>query len=91
MTAFAGTALDADIQAGRFEPAGEREILQEERALLEALELPDTYFWAVHPLDSVNIEGMIGEEKAEMLADLDAAIESVDESAYQRVSRTGKL
>ena len=35
LTAFAGTPLNDDILAGRFEPAGEREIYQEERHNVE--------------------------------------------------------
>lgn len=91
MSAFAGTELDDDIKTGKFFPAGEREILQEEYTLLKNLELPDTYFWAIHPLDSVGIEGILKTDKAEMLATLNTAIETVDETLYKRVSRTGTL
>lgn len=55
------------------------------------LELPDTYYWAGHRLDSLIVEGMIGEEKEKMLACLDAAIANVDESAFHRVSRKGTM
>ena len=91
MSAFTGTVLDEEIKRGAFVPAGEREILQEEAALLEALSLPDTYFWAIHPLDAVGIEGVLKTHREDMLATLRRAIETVDESAYQRVSRTGTL
>jgi len=91
MTAFVGTELDEDVQTGGFVPAGEREVLQEEHVLLEALELPDTYYWAIHPLDSVGIEGLLGTDKNRMLNTLEKAIDEVDESAYRRVSRTGTL
>ena len=47
MSAFERTVLDKDIQDGRFIPATEKEILQEEYAFLQALELLDTYFWAI--------------------------------------------
>lgn len=91
MSAFAGTVLDNQIRLGKFVPAGEREILQEEYAFLKALHLPDTYFWAIHPLDSVGIEGMLKTDKERMLATLGRAIETVDETRYNRVSRKGTL
>ena len=69
----------------------EKEILQEEYAFLQALELPDTYFWAIHPLDSVGIEGILKTDKDKMLAKLDRAIETVDNSTYNIVSRRGTL
>lgn len=57
MTAFEGTALAEDIQNGAFTPAGETEILTEEKFLIENPDLPDTYFWAAHSMDSVRIAG----------------------------------
>ena len=63
MSAFEDTVLDKDIRNGRFVPATEKEILQEEYVFLQAIELPDTYFWAIHPLDSVGIEGILNTDK----------------------------
>jgi len=91
MSAFEGTELDKDIEDGRFVPATEKEILQEEYAFLQTLELPDTYFWAIHPLDSVGVEGVLKNDKDRMLNKLGRAIETVDNSAYNRVSRRGTL
>lgn len=91
MSAFEGTVLDKDIRDGRFVPATEKEILQEEYSFLQALELPDTYFWAIHPLDSVGVEGVLKTDKDRMLEKLGRAIETVDNSAYNRVSRRGTL
>lgn len=42
MTAFEGTALAEDIQNGAFTPAGETEILTEEKFLIENLDLPES-------------------------------------------------
>lgn len=63
MSAFVGTRLDRDIKEGKFTPATERENLEEERDFLAALNLPDTYFWSLHPLDSVRIDGILCEKK----------------------------
>ncbi len=91
MSAFAGTRLDADIASGAFVPATEKENLEEEREFLARLDLPDCYFWAVHPLDSVKIEGWLRDEKPQMLAALDRSLRHVDETAIRRISRTGTL
>ena len=45
MSAFVGTVLDEEIKSKKFIPAGEKEILLEEKIFLENLELPETYFW----------------------------------------------
>ena len=91
MSAFVGTELDDEIKTGEFVPAGEKEILQEEYAFLKGLELPNTYFWAIHPLDSVGVEGNLKTDKTRMLITLERAIETVDETLYKRVSKVGTL
>jgi len=91
MSAFVGTPLDRDISEGKFTPATEREHLEEERDFLAALNLPDTYFWSLHPLDSVRIDGILREEKEEMLKILAYAIDHADNFNINRISRTGNL
>ena len=91
MTAFADTKLDRDIASGAFLPATERENLEEEKALLEGLDLPGCWFWAAHPLDSVALSGLLGRDRGKMLAQLDWGLAHVDEWNGDRTSRTGTL
>ena len=84
MTAFEGTALAEDIQNGAFTPAGETEILTEEKFLIENLDLPDTYFWAAHSMDSVRIAGNLKSRRQEMIEILDEAIENMDEELFNK-------
>ena len=91
MSAFVGTKLDEEIRTGAFLPASERENLEEEREFLAGLELPDCYFWALHPLDSVKLDGVLGEEKQQMLDALTRSLEHVDENQIRRTSRIGTL
>lgn len=74
MSAFKGTKLDKDIESGAFIPATEKEILEEERTFLENLNLTSTYFWAAHPLDSVTIQGVIKDDREEMLDTLNVVL-----------------
>ncbi len=91
MSAFVGTKLDEDIKAGTFIPASEKENLEEEREFLTALELPDCYFWALHPLDSVKLDGILRNDKQQMLDILTQSISHVSENAINRTSRVGTL
>ena len=91
MSAFVGTRLDRDIKEGKFTPATEREHLEEEHDFLAALNLPDTYFWSLHPFDSVRIDGILREDKEEMLKTLNYAINHADNVNINRISRTGNL
>ncbi len=91
MSAFVGTRLDEDIKSGTFIPASEKENLEEEREFLAGLELPDCYFWALHPLDSVKIDGVLRDDKQQMLDALTKSISHVNENAISRTSRVGTL
>ena len=91
MSAFVGTQLDEDIKAGDFLPSTEKENLEEERKFLAELKLPDCYFWALHPLDTVKIDGVLREEKQQMLDALTWNIEHVNEREINRKSRVGTL
>lgn len=91
MSAFVGTRLDEEIKSGVFVPAAEKENLEEEKAFLAELNLPDWYFWAVHPLDSVKIEGWLRDNQQRMLDALTWNIEHVKDHTIQRTSRVGAL
>lgn len=85
MSAFPGTALSREVQEGRFVLAGEKENLAEEKLLIENLDLPEAYFWGLHPMDSTPVAGILGEKKADMVRKLERAISSIDEAKYSRV------
>lgn len=91
LTAFAGTELDKAIQRGEFKMASDREMLQEERELLARLDLPQTYFWAAHSLNSVSVQDFIGSGRDRMLGILDRGIEKMADRPSMRISLTGSL
>ena len=91
MSAFVETPLDEDIKSGAFIPASEKENLEEEREFLAGLELPDCYFWALHQLDSVKLDGILRDEKQQMLDVLTWSIEHINEGTINRTSRVGTL
>lgn len=84
MSVFPETDLYADVQSGKFVPAKETEILLEEKLLLEHLNLPNTYFWAAHSLDSVRIAGMLEEQREQMITVLEKRIETMDEQKFEK-------
>jgi len=90
MSAFVGTKLDENIKSGTFIPASEKENLEEERGFLAELELPDCYFWALHPLDSVKLDGILREKKQQICSSCknsstrQISIASPGESRYSR-------
>lgn len=92
MSAFPGTELDKDVKDGKFELAKEKEILTEEKVLLENLEQPETFFWAAHALDSVKIEGNLNSRNREkMIRTLNHAIQTLDEDMFEKTFNRSSL
>ena len=70
------TELMRDIEAGRFAELSQYGAVMELRALLAGLELARTVFRANHASNVVPLEGALPRDKARLLAELDALLES---------------
>ena len=77
---FDTSPLAAEVANGTFIQATEGEILEEERALIAALEVDDLFFFGDHPLNAVPISGVIPEDRQQMLEALDFIIDHTDPS-----------
>lgn len=78
MTPFQGTPLWDEIEAGVFEPAGEKEILAELRDFIKLSNL-HTYILGNHYGNMVRLMGRLPENKELFAEKLDEAIENLDE------------
>ena len=76
---FEGTEIHAEMQQGSFIPATELEILEEEKALINAIELDNVRFYGVHPTNTVRISGRLPRDKKTMIAAIDHGIEKYGE------------
>jgi len=87
---FEGTALHEEMARGAFIPATEKEILEEEKALIDSIELENVRFYGVHPTNTVRISGMLPQDKPKMMAAINAGINHFDEktlaTAFARTS-----
>lgn len=68
---FAGSELSKDVSAKRFIPATEREILEEQRKLIELIEVRDLEFFGDHPINATAISGILPRDRHDMLETLD--------------------
>ena len=71
---FEGTELFAEWEKGSFIPATEMEILEEEKALINAIELDNVLFYGVHPTNAVRISGRLPQDKRKMTSAIDRYI-----------------
>lgn len=82
---FEGTELFEAMRAGFFVEAGEEENLQEQRAFLEHVDLPETYFWSAHALNSTPIMGFLNQgEIKRMIHILDRGIANIDDDEFKK-------
>ncbi len=76
---FEGTELHAEMEQGMFIPATELEILEEEKALIDAIKLENVRFYGVHPTNTVRISGRLPQDKKKLVAAIDHGIEKYGE------------
>lgn len=63
------------VAAGKFTPPTLREIIQEEIAFLRATELEDTFFFGMHELNPVRVNGNLPQDRDFLAAELEAGID----------------
>jgi radical SAM superfamily enzyme YgiQ (UPF0313 family) len=71
---FEGTELYKEMANGSFVPASELEILEEEKTLINEIDLPKVPFYGVHPTNTVRLAGKLPDDRPKMIAAIDNAI-----------------
>ena len=84
LAVFEGTALHAEMEQETFIPATELEILEEEKALIDAIELDNVHFYGVHPTNTVRISGWLPQDKQQMIARIDEGIQKFGEKTLAK-------
>lgn len=82
---FEGSKLTRDVEEGRFVPATEREILEEERTLIDLIDVENVEFFGDHPINAVAVSGFLPQDKQDMLATLDHILEHSDSKLLNRI------
>ncbi len=91
LSVFPGSDLEKDVKEGRFEEAGEKEILTEEKIILENVILDNMYLWASHVLNSAPLAGYMGKDRDRMIKSIEEDIEDMDEELFRKTFRRQHL
>lgn len=87
---FPGSQLASDVAKGNFIQATELENLQEEKTIIELLELQNTPFFANHPTNAAAISGRLPRDKEKFIKEIEETIDCIDDdflhSAFKRFS-----
>lgn len=73
---FTGSELSRNIENHLFEPATELEILEEEKKLIELLDLTDVPLYGIHPTNTTPIKGILPRDQDRMIQTIDRTIQS---------------
>lgn len=87
---FEGTPLSKEVEEGAFVPASEIEILEEEKALINSIDLKGVPFYGIHPTNTFPVLGILPRDKEKMIDTIDLGIsgsgEKVLSNSFQRDS-----
>lgn len=88
---FEGSELSREVADGTFIPATEREILEEERKLIELIDVENMPFYGNHPINAVNISGILPRDRAKMIDLIDHSLKNTDEIFLNGVTARNSL
>ena len=88
---FAGSELSRDVANHVFDPATELEILEEEKKLIELLELTDVPLYGIHPTNTTPVQGILPRDKARMIQAIDRTIQSSGDAFLNQSIRRSSL
>lgn len=77
---FDGSVLFKEVAAKTFIPATELEILEEEKKLIELIEVQNIPFYGSHPINAAYVAGMLPHDKEDMINTINDSIEDADEA-----------
>lgn len=82
--AFGESPLAKDVEKGIFKPASEFEVLEEQKKLIDLIEV-DTYYMGIHGLNSVNFDLSLPKEKSIAIRKIDSTIDQMEDSYLNSV------
>lgn len=88
---FPGSKIAKDVENGTFIPATELEILEEERKLIELIDVENMPFYGSHPINTTQLNGLLPRDKVQMLQSIDDAISISDQTFLNGVAERTTL
>lgn len=84
MGAFGDSQLAQDVERGKFDPATELEVLEEQKKLIELVEV-NTVYLGIHGINTVTFDALLPRDRENAIQMVDAAIEKLDDGFLHSV------
>ncbi len=88
---FPGSDLEREAEMGFFTPATELEILEEEKKLIELIELENFPFYGNHPTNSASITGVLPQDREKLLNIIDNSIRNSNNDFLNSIQHRSTL
>lgn len=88
---FDGSELSEEVARGEFIPANEMEILEEERKMIELIDVEGIPFFGNHPINATSIMGTLPRDREKMIKLIDDSIENTDDKFLNSVAARNSL
>ena len=85
MGAFGDSQLAEDVKTGKFVPATELEVLEEQKKFIELVEV-DTAYLGIHGINTVPFDALLPRDRANAIKKVNDAIERLDDDLLNSVS-----
>lgn len=82
---FGDSELAKDIKLGKFIPADELEILQEQKEFIKLVEVKNVKYLGIHGINTVRFDAVLPKEKQSSIDKINFAIESLDKDFLNSV------
>lgn len=86
MGAFGDSQLAKDVENGIFVPATELEVLEEQKKLIDLIEVETTYL-GIHGINTVTFDALLPKDRDKAIRKIDNAIEQLDDEFLNTVPR----
>lgn len=88
---FEGSALAQEVKENLFVPATEREILEEEKKLIERINVDGLEFFGDHPINAVSVSGILPQDRSDMIETLDYVMNNAEKEVLDNVVQRSQL
>jgi radical SAM superfamily enzyme len=84
---FEGAPLSQEVQSGRFTPATELEMLEEEKELIRLIRLNHIPVYGTHPSNTIKVFGKLPEDREKMINIIDDGIKTIGRQKLTKAFR----
>lgn len=88
---FPGSNFEEEVQNGTFVPATELEVLEEEKKLIELINIDNIPFNGTHPINMVSINGVLPQDREKLLRIINDTIDTSTDTYLNGVTSRSTL